>query len=428
MTTQAPIDPHHTSGPARVKRVEVYWHAVTYKTVAAYAFLLIAIIFGTTYLMRPGWYSFVIEKLNNAVGDGGTGALPISQTQAKFVNLDGKVQVKKVNSVQWVEADYRTTLDKGDLIQTGADGAARIAFADATSYTIKPQTLVTVEENNVTRDQVSTAVRINTGAVDLRTPTSPNSRTAVSAEDFTAQIRPNSSATVKTDPNAKESEIMMSAGSAEVRHGQERVEIGQWQRAVIPSSGAISKTDVLAPPELSEPRNLAPIVAENPKTASIHFEWKPVKDAVSYTLRVSTTKMFTRLAKPEVKVGATFADLTGLDPGEYFWNVIATDAKKQNSDVSETFKFTVFAQGKAQEMLLEIEGTRLNGQHAEIYGRTEPGAALILNGQAVPNIGPDGKFRYFTEALEPGEHTIVIVGQNRRGGTARQQVTIVVPR
>lgn len=428
MTTQGPIDPHH-AGPAKVKRVEVYWHAVTYKTVAVYAILLAALIFGAMYLISPNWYSVAIEKLNSAVGDPTTNALPISQTQAKFVNLDGKVQVKKVNSVQWVDADYRTTLDKGDLIQTGADGAARITFADATSYTIKPQTLVTVEENNVTKDQVSTAVRINTGAVDLRTPNwaSPNSHAAVSAEDFTAQIRPNSSASVKTDPDTKESEITMQAGSAEVQHGQEKVEIAQWQKAIIPATGSITKTDVLAPPDLSEPRNLAPIVAEIPKEASIHFEWKPVKDAVSYTLRISATNMFTRPVK-ELKVAGTSADVSGLDAGEYFWNVIATDAKKQNSDVSETFKFTIFAQGKAQEMLLEVDGWRINGQHAEIYGRTEPGAALILNGQAVPNIGSDGKFRYFTEALDPGEHTIVIVGQNRRGGTAQKKVTIVIPK
>jgi len=50
------------------------------------------------------------------------------------------------------------------------------------------------------------------------------------------------------------------------------------------------------------------------------------------------------------------------------------------------------------------------------------------NGQPVPSIGGDGGFRYFTEPLEPGEHSIVIVGQNRRGGTAKQQVTIVVPK
>ena len=65
---------------------------------------------------------------------------------------------------------------------------------------------------------------------------------------------------------------------------------------------------------------------------------------------------------------------------------------------------------------------------AEIVGRTEPGAALIVNGQSVPNVSPDGAFRHFTEPLEPGQHTISIIGSNRRGGTAMKQVSIVVPK
>jgi hypothetical protein len=184
---------------------------------------------------------------------------------------------------------------------------------------------------------------------------------------------------------------------------------------------------VLRPPELSEPRNLAPIVAENPKTAGIHFEWKPVPDAISYNLRISTTTMFTKLIR-DVKVSTTSADITGLDAGDYFWSVIATDAKKQTSQQSEPFKFSLFAQGKAQEMALEITGWQIHGRLAEITGRTEPGAAIIINGQAVANIASDGKFSYFTEPLDPGEHTIVIIGQNRRGGTAKKEISIVVPK
>jgi hypothetical protein len=96
--------------------------------------------------------------------------------------------------------------------------------------------------------------------------------------------------------------------------------------------------------------------------------------------------------------------------------------------VSEIFKFTLVAQGKAQAMVLEIDGTQLHGHVAEIVGRTEPGAALIVNGQSVPNISPDGTFRHFTEQLDPGQHTISIIGSNRRGGTAIKQVSIVVPK
>lgn len=410
----------------KVPRVEVYWHAVSYKTVVMVAVLAVGLLFASVYFVFPNVYAYVVTKMTEA-GQPDPDPIANGQSKIKFVNLDGKVQVKKVNSVQWVDADFHTVLDKGDLIQTGPDGLARITFADSTAYVVKPETLVTVEENNVTHDQTSTAVHINTGQVDLSTASSPNSRAAVSGEDFTAQVRPNSHATVKSDPKSGEGEITLTSGSAEVRHGQDSTELGAYQRATIAGSGPIQKSDVLAPPELSEPRNLAPIVTENPKAASIHFEWKAVPDAVSYTLRISATAMFTKLVR-EVRVTGTTADVTGLDAGDYFWDVIGTDSKKQTSAPSEPFKFALFAQGKAQDMALEVSGTQLHGRVAEISGRTEPGAALIINGQPVANIAPDGNFRYFTEALEPGEHTIVIVGQNRRGGTARQQVTIVVPK
>lgn len=431
MSTQTPIAPKRPAAPQKAPHVELYWEAVTYKTVVVYAALLLAIIGATLVILRPDWYSVTIKKLNNAVNSTDSDAGTFTQTQAKFVNLTGKVQVKKVDSVQWVDADYRTSLDKGDLVQTAGDGAARITFADGTTYTVKAETLVTVEENSMGNNKpTSVAVRISTGSVDLATPNwaSPDSRAAVSIEDTTASLSQNSRASVKNDPQNNEHEIVLASGAAEVQRGPEKVELTQWEKVSFPTGGPLQKTNVLAPPSLVEPLNLAPIISENPKTTPVRFEWKPVEDAVSYTLRISTTTMFTKMVKEADHVTGTSTEITGLDPGDYFWNVTASDAKKETSETSETFKFTIVAQGKAQEMLLQIDGTQMHGRVAEIVGRTEPGAALIVNGQPVPNISPDGTFRHFTEPLDPGEHTIVIIGQNRRGGTNKKEISIVVPK
>ena len=409
----------------------MYWHTVTYKTVAIYVVLGAVIIFAALYLINPNVYSLVYDKLNKSIGAGDSDAPAISQTQAKFVNLDGKVQVKKVNSVQWVDADFKTTLDKGDQIQTSSDGAARITFADGTTYTVKPGTFITVEENSMGQERPSSSsVRINIGQVDLKTPnyTSPDSKAAVSVEDTVAQVHSNTSAAVTADPTTKQSEIVVSNGSAEVQRGQEKVEIGQYQRAVWSDRGPITKSDVLAPPDLVSPRNFEPLIVENPKAASVHFEWKAVPEAVSYTVKISTTAMFTKIVKEVPVKGATTVDVAGLDAGDYFWTVTASDQKKQTSQVSETFRFTLVAQGKTQDMLLEIVGTQIHGRVVEIIGKTEPGAAIIVNGQPVPIIAADGTFRHFTVPLEPGQHTIVIIGQNRRGGTNQKSVTIVVPK
>src|SRR5260370_30929313 len=86
-----------------------------------------------------------------------------------------------------------------------------------------------------------------------------------------------------------------------------------------------------APPDLVAPLNLSPIIVENPKISPVRFEWKPVQDAVSYTLRISTTSMFTKTVK-EAKVSSTAVEITGLDPGDYLWNVTGTDGEKTNTD------------------------------------------------------------------------------------------------
>ena len=431
MTTQAPIDPKHAADGSKSPRVQVYWTTVTYKTVMVYVALALAILLGAVSLLAPAWFSRAYQKVSDTITSAPDAEnVSISQMQAKFVNLDGKVQVKKVNSVQWVNADFRTTLDKGDFVQTAADSAARITFADGTTYTVKADTLVTVEENIMASNRpTSVAMRINTGSVDLATPNwaSPDSKAAVNMEDASAQLRQNSRASVKNDPKLNEHEIVVATGAAEVRRGPERIELTQWEKASFPRGGAILKSNVLAPPALVEPLNLAPIINEQPKISPVHFEWKPVEEAVSYTLRISTTTSFRAITK-QAKVSATSTEIAGLDPGDYFWNVTAQDAKKQNSEASDTFQFTLVAQGKSQDMILEIDGTQLHGRVAEIVGRTEPGAALIVNGQSVPNISRDGTFRHFTEPLEPGQHTISIIGSNRRGGTAKQQVSIVVPK
>ena len=212
MTTQTPIDPKFAQAHDRTPRVEVYWKAVTYKTVIGYVLLTLTIITAGIFMIKPDLYQIMIKKLDKAVSDPEMETQAADLKHAKFVNLDGKVQVKKVSSVQWVEADYRTVLDKGDLVQTGSEANARITFADGTIYTVKPDTLVTVEENTTESNKpTSVAVRISTGQVDLVTPnfSSPDSKAAVSTEDANAQLRSNSRMAVKNDREKKESEIVV---------------------------------------------------------------------------------------------------------------------------------------------------------------------------------------------------------------------------
>ena len=54
--TKRPPDPPGSAGSPKIHRVEVYWTAVTYKTVAIYMALIAAIIFSALYILTPDWY------------------------------------------------------------------------------------------------------------------------------------------------------------------------------------------------------------------------------------------------------------------------------------------------------------------------------------------------------------------------------------
>jgi hypothetical protein len=402
---------------------------VRYRTVVLYILVVTTIVFTGGYIVFPSLSATLVRRVVESVLPHDNGVATISAKQARFVNLDGKVQVKKVNSVQWMNADYQISLDKGDLIQTDSDGVARIAFADGTTYTVKGDTLVTVEENNVATNQASqVAVHISSGQVDLTTGAweVPGSKAEVSFENAVASLRANTRAAVTSDPKTQQQEITISSGSAELNRGNEHLDIGQWQRVSFPTGGPISTSQVLAPPELVEPLNLQPIIVADLQRDPVHFSWKPVSTAKLYDFQTSTTMMFNHVVA-EKKVATTSVDVTGLDPGNYFWRVRALDDKNQFSDASEAHKFTLVVQGKEEQMLLEVDNTELQGNVVEVIGRTEPGAALIVNGEQVADIQPDGHFRYFTQPMTRGSHPIVITGQNRRGGTAIKRVEVVIP-
>jgi hypothetical protein len=421
----------HAADRPNVSRVEVYWHTVKYRTVVLYIVVITAIILSLTYLVFPDVSAKVMQAIDHAVSSPAQGvSAQAAGRQARFINLDGRVQVKKANSVQWVNADYQITLNKGDLIQTGPEGVARIVFADGTTYTVKGNTLVTVEENIVNRNAATqVGVHITSGQVDLLTGNwpVPGSKAEVSFENAVASVNANSRAAVISDPATNEQQITVDSGSAVLNRGNQHVDIGQYERATFSGkSGDIVKTQVLAPPQLVEPLDLQPIIVADPQRSAVHFSWKSSPTAKMYEFQVGTTTMFNHLVLDE-KTADTFVDATGLQPGDYFWRVRAIDDKGDVSDPSDSYKFILAAQGKEQQMLLQVNEPELQGNVVEVTGRTDPGSALIINGEQVADIQSDGRFRFFTRPMTRGSHTIVITGQNRRGGTAIKRVDVVIP-
>ena len=166
------MNPRTPSSTGRHPRLEVEWTTITYRTVALYVVLIILLVVGVSYVISPGFMSRTALRMLEAVAANPTvSQVDTTRKEAHFVNLDGTVRVKKAASSQWIRADFNTNLERGDFVQTGTDGVARLIFADGTNYTLKPDALIVVEESRedpVTR-ATKVAVQVTSGAVDLAT-------------------------------------------------------------------------------------------------------------------------------------------------------------------------------------------------------------------------------------------------------------------
>ena len=407
--------------------LEVYWTTVTYRSLLFVVLALLLAGISITILLRPGILEQVMAKLSSKGNDDASAVEEAAQ--ARFINLDGTVRVKGRDSSQWVNADYRIPLEEGDIIQTGPQGIARITFIDGTTYVVKPNTLIVIEENIALKDRTTrVAVQVTSGAVDLSTGSwEPGSISVIRFSDAEARMGQNTRAAVTSNPKTQVNEITVAEGSALISRRGQSIQVGPYERASFRTpDDSLTKEQVLAPPTLLRPRNLEPIISANPRQEVVRFAWSRVAQANRYRLRLSTSPLLTSTVLDRTVQSSSFR-ARGLQPGDYYWTVTAFDEKGQESQQSPQYRFSLFEQPASEELLLVIVNVVQHGRHIEIIGRTEAGAMVTINAEPVANVRPDGSFRHFIGPLaSAGAHSITIVAQNRRGEVVTRKKTVVV--
>jgi hypothetical protein len=414
-------EPERSSGGGVIR-----WHTVRYRSVALVGIALLAVTATVLLIVFPQWRTALLSLIS---GDRAADTVDDAATrQARFTNLDGGVRVRKANEVEWATANFSMNLDKGDVVQTSGDGVARIAFAEGTLYVVKPNTLIVIEENSIPDDRAASrvAVQVTSGVVDLSTPLETGESRVLIA-DASASIRNRSRAVVTNNPDTNTHQILVSRGGAEVRRGTDRVELGEYEQASFGAAGSrLEKREVVAPPILLTPANMAPVVVREAQTAEVEFTWSAVPTADSYRLKVSSSPIFATLAFDR-KIQSTSIRLPSLHEGDYYWTVTSVDSRRRESQESEPNQFSVIKQENEGEILLEVDRYVQHGKVIEIIGRTEPGATVLVNNEPVFNVAPNGSFKHFTQPLpNTGPNRVTITAQNSAGkvATVRQTITI----
>jgi glucodextranase-like protein len=348
--------------------------------------------------------------------------------QAHFTNIDGSVRVKKISTNSWIAADYSVALEKGDVVQTSSEGIAKVVFADGTNYTVKPDSLIVVQDNSVnSAQQTSVAVEVTTGTVDLATSSlTQGSKSQVRVAGATATLDADTAAEVMNNPRQDEHSMFLKKGGAEVNRNGETVRLANYERVEFKAdSPQMTKSKEIGPPTLIEPANMYPVVVSG-SAKPVTFSWTPMDNAASYRFRISKNPYFSSVVVNQT-VDAAQVDVHNLPEGAYYWEVQSVAENGKQSPESEKNRFTlIFRKNEQVNIALELENPEQHGHIIEVRGRTDPAARVMVNGQQVAVVNSDGTFHHFTPPLPTGENIITVTAQNSKGGVNTKTQTVVI--
>jgi FecR protein len=414
---------------AKPRRLEVYWFTVSYTRLFLWiAGILLFASLGGFALFKD----YVLAKLDQMSRVEGTSPTNNPQRNGRFMSIIGTVKVKKADAIQWTTADMQTVLESGDYIQASSDAYAKIIFPEGTTYLMKPDSLIVVQENSEDPQTAAkkVSVRVTSGSIDLSTARrdTANSTTEVSAAFATAQVEQESRVRVESNPATKSASFLVHKGRAKVAKGTESYEIGAYE-SVTARENKLTKERVMAPPDLLAPNNIKPIIAREGVTR-IDFSWSPVAGATAYRIRVSNSMVFSKVLREEVIRQGTRYSTSGLEEGTYYWAVSSVDVKNNSSRESDPNKFTVInksSRDREADVFLSVDQVLRISNIFEIIGRTDPGASVLVNEEPVPLVAADGSFKHFTSPLpHKGKNIITITAQDRSGNlkTLKREVFI----
>jgi FecR protein len=406
--------PHH---------FDIEWWVVSKRTIYALIALVILLL-GAGGVALYGWlygnpFKSIVAKM----------AVPAG---ARFLSFDGDVRVVRAQTRETLLARSDTQLYPGDIVQTQADGRARIQLADGSTLLVKPNSVVTIRDNtNIegsNRTKVSVAVA--RGQINVRTEQqTEGSKNTVVTPLAQSNLGAETGASFGVREDNTE-DIRVASGSVDTTtRGGEHTTLQGGEYVAFNQQGAVkSRERLLDVPAPTQPRDLEKIPIGTNGAAGVTLRWaRPASGQPShYRVEVATSPFFVAAGKVSERdqLEAAEFSLGDLRPGVYFWRVRAVAASGQTSEWSEPQKFTV---AEAEQMGERVTVTNVTVEYlaGQIYiarGRTQPGNTVRIAGRETI-AAPDGTFQLQFTAPS-GTREIAVEAEDAHGNKAQTQQKI----
>ena len=348
---------------------------------------------------------------------------------ASFESIQGNVKTRGVGGLDWRTAEMKVPLRKSDLVRTYPSSSAEIKFFDETRVTVRPDSLITIEETSKDPNSTSSKVawKVSSGEINYETRRSGGSTEAVTPT-FRLALDGNSAGTMRVGEGGLTAVAQLSGtANIETKTGQ-KIRLGANEGLKVDASGKAGAKQVLPEaPIAKSPGKLS--LAEG---APVRLEWSASGGASSYRVQIeSSTGGGREVAFDRNGLKGTSASVPNLAGGDFTFRVAGLTDDGVQGKFSETAAFAIERIAArvgpavtAAPPVLVIEAFEARSNVLRLVGKTEPGARLTVNGDPV-TVQPDGTFREFvTLARKQGEQRVVIRATSSSGGVAEETRTL----
>lgn len=392
-----------------------YWFSITYRRIFFWFILLVFLGASAAALYYGDVFRASIEK---SLADQ---RAPASKRPARFVEIRGTVEVKKVGRPEWLPAEKVEELHPGDLIQTHQDSSARIVFFDGSSSMLGPDSLTTIVESHETQKRVRrVAVEVSSGGIDLATgqKSTPEDRAKVMTPDVEASLKEYSEAQARYNREQKESSFYIFSGGAELATREEnpaRFNLA-GREGLTYTGGDNPRAEpyaLPAPPKLVSPENAAVIPSSHRDRVDV--QWEPVEGIDTYQVTVYPAGISTPVVSRQVK--GNRLRLPALREGIYAWQVQSLSPEGGTSRSNYFYKFAIVSQPSPRrkvDIQIRVDRVVRMGDIYQVVGKTDPGVYLEINGELVQVEG-NGSFKHFTRSLPPDTTELEIRAKDLSG-------------
>lgn len=352
---------------------------------------------------------------------------------AQFAAIQGNVKTRGVGGLDWKTAELKLPLRKSDLVRTYPSSSAEIRFFDETRVTVRPDSLITIEETSRGPQSAGGKVawKVSSGEINYETARKETGSTEAFTPTFRLALEGNSAGTMRVGEGGLTA-VAQHAGAAnlETRTG-EKIRLTANEGVRVDATGRAGAKQIL--PET--PVATAPGedgVLSLPDGDPVTLTWSSSSGASHYRVLVElrTSGGPEQVFDRDGIKGTTVA-IAGLVEGSFVARVAGQTADGVLGRFSPPVSFKLVrlvpkggATPPPAPPMLSIEAFEARGNVLRLVGKTEPGSRLLVNGDPVA-VQADGSFREFvTLPRRQGEVRVVIRAISAAGGVTEEARTL----